>query len=229
MNNFNITDKEKSILANLINKKQDVKPVFITAGAIYGEKIQKLAWTSSLSKLSKKTQENTDSLPLTEERLREVKKHDIIDVGHRNSDLVETIEAKLSDGNNSRTDEDVLEISEGLLEEVRANEAIEVLTEGELEAKWNEATWSGDDIKIYRDVNARQKMDAEANEAFYARNPELTSGGRGTVSASRDGTCSICGCKKNVKYRFNPKDKKFNGSKKSLICDACFQKANSEV
>lgn len=179
MNN-KITKKEK----NIINDKiPPVKIALITANNMCDSKKQKIAWTAPLLKSAKQYTKNTDVLPHIEEQLRTTKKHDIIDVGHRNTEAMETIEALLSDGNNKRLDQDLAELAELQLEEVRANEAVEVLTEGELKSKWDESTWRGDDIKIYRDINARQKMDAEANETFYANHPELTRGGKGMVGA----------------------------------------------
>lgn len=167
----------------ILNKKANgYNPMIITSNTIDATKKQKKSWLHTADSKSK----YNDTLPLTEERLRTVKKHDVVDLGHRDEEILETIESKLSEGNNKRADEEPEEIFEIQLDEVRADEIKEVLTEGAFEeiGAWNENTWQGDDIKIYRDVNDRNKQRAKMNEKFYKDHPELTDGGKGVVSAS---------------------------------------------
>ena len=149
----------------------------VKSGTLKGQK-QAKAWTYLLSK----TAATSDVLPLTEQRLQEVKKHDVIDVGHRLKEIEEVGEGQLAA---ARTEKDLVEITEAQLEDKREDEDY-VIIEGRMEDEdqHNASTWEGDDIKIYREVNRIQKMDAEANESFYKENKGRTTGG-GVVSASK--------------------------------------------
>ena len=165
MENLFFTEKQNAILNG---KMPEVNPILVTSGTASGKKIQKNAWTSNLTKESQ----------ITEKALEKNKKEKFINVNRREEDVEEITEIQLAE----KFSDEIFEISEIQLEERRENdENNEKLAEVNLDPKRNSSTWEGDDIKIYRDINARQKKDAEANEEFYKNNPGLTKGGKGTV------------------------------------------------
>lgn len=166
-------------------KNKDIK--LITAGNVYGKKSNKKAWTTAIA---------SDVLPLTEVQLSDVKKHDIIDVGHRDEVANEIQERQLDKDFSNKREGEKLEISERQLRDMWVGEP-EMITEVQLNqaetpnvGARREETWEGDDIKIYRDINWRQKENAAANDEFYKSNKDRTTGEKGTISAKS---------KKNIK------------------------------
>jgi len=177
-----LTRKQK-----LFPSKVAGKAMLITASAIDATKKNKKTWYN-LAIADKKVDDS--ALDLTEKQLSDVKKHDVVDVGHKDHECNELTENQLDKSKNNR-EGDVEEITERQLAEAQVDEEVMILTEGQLDdatapsvGSRKEGTWQGDDIKIYREINNRQKENARANLAFYKDNPERTEGGKGTVSAS---------------------------------------------
>jgi hypothetical protein len=145
-----------------------------------GKKTSK-SWTWLISQAA----ENKDTIPLLEKRFEEVKKHDVIDVGHRMKEIKEIQEPQLEEERSTKKQEEVdSPTTEAQLDKVREDDEY-VIVEARLsdEGKHNPSAWEGDDIKIFREVNRIQKQNAEANDEFYKENKDRTKGG--TVSASK--------------------------------------------
>lgn len=113
---------------------------------------------------------NSDVLPSIEQQLREVKKHDVIDVGHRGEDITEIFERQLD----TLREGDIVEITEGQLNDGRDEDVVEI-TEASLDENdlRRPDAYSGSGIKIFEEINARQDKLDDTNDAFYKANPEL--------------------------------------------------------
>lgn len=162
-------------------RKMAGKAMLITASAIDATKKNKKTWYN-LAIADK------DNSGLTEKQLGAVEKHDVIDLGRRNEECDRITEGQFGRGEEAGKAKEIIERQ---LAEAQVGEEVLILTEGRMNdssapssGARNEDAWMGDDIKIYREVNRRQRENAKANLAFYKDHPEKTEGGKGTVSAS---------------------------------------------
>jgi hypothetical protein len=123
-------------------------------------------------------EDRSDVLPSIEQQLNEKKPRDVVDTS-RNSDNQDTItELSLEKGELSRKNEDDdIDITIELLLEKggvkRTEDKNDEVYEKKLESEHDSSTWEGNDIKIYRDINARKKKEEKANKEFYKNNKDV--------------------------------------------------------
>jgi hypothetical protein len=137
----------------------DIKVAFIGASALHGKKSQARSWTYGLVKTADK--KGFLSVELTEERLDNKKKRDVVDSGHKKLEITEITEKQL-DKEHDKTPEETFEKQ---LDKKREG-ASETLTEGSLEKQHNPKAHEGDRLKIFEITDDLDKKRDKANSKY---------------------------------------------------------------
>jgi hypothetical protein len=140
------------------------------------------SWTYLISQAAK-DKEVGDAIDITEKRFETVKPNDVVNVGHKNKEILNVQERQLEEIQDS--DELVKTTEAQLNPKVEESEYVIIEARMEDEKKWNSYPWSGNDIKTFRIVNNRQKANAKANELFYESQSKRKKGGAVTASKKK--------------------------------------------